>query len=137
MPSRNLADLDPVLQSLCKEFLAQCASAGIKANVDCTYRSNAEQDADYAQGRVTPGGIITNAKAGQSAHNCMAADGTPAAKAFDIYITNDDGTLNWDTTSLPWETAGQIGQGLGLVWGGAWEGNLVDYPHFELVNWKY
>lgn len=134
MASRLLTDLDPRLQPLCREFLAQCAAQGIKAGVDCTYRSEAEQNDDYAKGRTAPGSIITNAQGGQSAHNCTLPDGTPAARAFDIYIQNPDGSLNWNTKSLPWEQAGEIGRSLGLQWGGDFN-SIKDFPHFELKDW--
>ena len=135
MASRDILDLCPELQPLCREHLAQCKSAGINAEVDCTYRSCEEQNDDYAKGRTSPGNIITNAKGGQSAHNCTTPDGEPAARAYDIYILQDDGTLNWDTKSLPWEQAVQIGEGLGLTAGAKFT-TVVDFPHFELPNWK-
>lgn len=136
MPSRDINDLDPALQPLCREFLAQCQAQGINAKIDCTYRSDEEQNADYSKGRTAPGPKVTNAQAGQSAHNCTLPDGTPAARAFDIFIENADGTLNWDTGSLQWEQAGEIGVNIGLEWGGGWKCSLRDFPHFSLPNWK-
>jgi peptidoglycan L-alanyl-D-glutamate endopeptidase CwlK len=128
MASRNLTDLDSTLQPLAREFLAQCASANITAAIDCTWRSGEEQNDDYAKG-------VTKAKAGESPHNCVDATGNPAARAFDIYITNPDGTLNWNTASLPWEQAVQIGLGLGLISGSNFK-DIIDFPHFELPNWR-
>lgn len=124
MASRDINDLCPQLQPLAREFLAQCAAAGILAHIDCTWRSVEEQNDDYAKG-------VTKAKGGQSPHNCTDPDGVPAARAFDIYITNADGTLNWDTTSLIWEQAAEIGKNLGLFWGGDFK-DIIDYPHFQI-----
>jgi peptidoglycan L-alanyl-D-glutamate endopeptidase CwlK len=131
MTSRDIADLCPALQHLCQQFIAQCQAAGIKVGIDCTYRSNAEQDIDYARGRTSPGAIITNARAGQSPHNCTESDGTPAARAFDIYVLNADGTCNWNIASPIWHRVGEIGAALGLTWGGGFH-SLPDYPHFQI-----
>lgn len=128
MSSRDISDLDPILQPLAQEFLAQCQAHGINAHIDCTYRSGEEQDADYAKG-------VTKAKAGQSAHNCVNIQGNPASRAFDIYLINTDGSLNWDTTSPVWQQQAKIGKALGLIWGGDFI-NIKDYPHWELPNWR-
>lgn len=130
MSSRNIDDLHPDMQPLCREFLARCNSHALGVRISCTYRSNEEQDAEYAKGRTAPGNKVTNAKAGESKHN-FTIDGKPSSKAFDIYITNKDGTLNWDSTSLPWQMAGEIGEQLKLSWGGRWK-KIKDYPHFEI-----
>lgn len=132
MASRDINDLCPEMQPICREFLAQCKAMGLNAAVDCTYRSNEEQNDAYAKGRTAAGEIITYAKAGQSKHNVMGTDGNPASRAFDIYLTNADGTLNWDATSLPWQKAIEIGRNLGLVCGADWPHPKRDCPHFEL-----
>lgn len=122
MASRDIKDLVPELQKLCEQFLYQCHSEGMDVFLTCTYRSPEEQDELYAQGRTKPGKKVTNAKAGQSKHN--------TGKAFDIAIKNEDGTLNWDTSHEHWRRAGEIGEDLGLTWGGSWK--MRDYPHFEI-----
>jgi peptidoglycan L-alanyl-D-glutamate endopeptidase CwlK len=132
MASRKIEDLHSALQPICKAFLEECGSAGVNAFITHTYRSDDEQNALYAQGRTKPGRKVTNAKAGQSAHNFTVA-GIPASKAFDIAIKNDDGSLNWDTAHEDWRKAGMIGVALGLNWGGAWK-SFKDYPHFELKD---
>lgn len=134
MPSRLLTDLDPTLEPIARKFLSACAAEKLGVFISCTYRSNAEQTALYAQGRTAPGGIVTGAKAGQSPHNCVTAAGKPAAKAFDIAITGADGALNWNSKSAAWTRAGAIGVALGLEWGGLFKG-FVDSPHFQLKGW--
>lgn len=136
MTDRNISDLCPALQILCQKWIVACSAAGLKVGISQTYRSDAEQDADYAQGRTTPGKIITNAKAGQSAHNCTLADGTPAAQAFDFMIYNDDETtLDWNPQDAKWQKAIAIGINLGLISGSSWH-SIKDYPHFEMPNWQ-
>lgn len=132
MASRLLTDLDPKLQPICQEFIDQCSAEGINIVITCTYRSNAEQDADYAQGRTTPGNVITNAKAGASAHNCTNCQDLPSSRGFDFAIKNSDGSINWTTSSIPWQRAIHIGVALGLI---SLE-RQGDYAHLELANWK-
>ncbi len=124
MPSRDINDLCEELQPICKEFLVQCKAAGINAHISCTYRDNEEQTEAYKAGR-------SHAKAGQSPHNVTTQDGSPAARAFDIYIIRDDGTLDWDIKSNAWQRAGEIGEILGLTWGAEFK-HLVDAPHFQI-----
>ena len=86
----------------------------------------------YALGRTIPGKIITNAKGGESPHNCMLGN-TPAARAFDFAIKKPDGKLTWDGESPAWQRAIEIGEGLGLVSGRSFK--FRDYAHFELPHW--
>jgi peptidoglycan L-alanyl-D-glutamate endopeptidase CwlK len=96
------------------------ASKGLPVFTTCTYRSPEEQDHDYALGRTLPGKIITNARAGQSAHNYrMAADLCFVKEGY----------------KGPWEVVGREARKVGLVWGGDWH-VLVDRPHVERLNWR-
>jgi peptidoglycan L-alanyl-D-glutamate endopeptidase CwlK len=139
MSDRNLSDLDPKLQPLCQQFLANCKTAGLRAIITQTWRSYANQDADYACGRTAPGNIITNARGGLSPHNCTddgTATGTPASKAFDFALYDDgDNALDWDASDPDWQKAIAIGEALGLISGSTWH-SLKDSPHFELPNWN-
>src|SRR4051812_27054380 len=120
MSSRRIEDLHPILRPLAVQFAADCKAAGIDVIFTATYRSSAEQDDLYAQGRTTPGRKVTNAKGGQSQHNTQI-NGTPAARAFDIAIKGPGGTLIWDAHDPKWQKAGLTGKALGLVWGGDWK----------------
>ena len=92
-------------------------------------RTFAESDADYAQGRTTPGQIITKAAAGQSYHNY--------GLAFDMaMITNgkDDNTVGPN-----WLKVVQIMESHGMTWGGHFPDGFHDDPHFENrygYNWR-
>ena len=68
MASRKIEDCHPLLQPKLKAFIATCKSVGIDVLVTCTWRSGAEQDALYAQGRTTPGKRVTNARAGHESN---------------------------------------------------------------------
>ncbi len=132
MSDRTPADLDPEIRAKCQRWQDACRSLGIEVGISQTYRSDAEQDADYAQGRTAPGPIITNAKAGESAHNCTL-NGAPAAKAFDFYIVGTGGKLDWDANDPQWKIAIAMGEYLGMVSGSTW--HMRDCPHFELKDW--
>lgn len=95
----------------------------------CSYRSPAEQEALYAQGRTRPGPIVTNAMAGQSIHNYLPA------LALDVAFLRPDGTLDW-TDSLFQEFAA-VFKPLGVEWGGDWP-KFRDMPHFQApgVRWQ-
>ena len=137
MASRDENDLDQKFLPYCVEFLCRANAAGLRVIIDCTYRSNEEQDALYAQGRTEPGEIVTHARGGQSAHNYCIGD-TPAARAFDIAIyENETGELlDWSPNSIHWKMAHQIGLDLGMVLGADWPAPLTDPPHFEFPNWR-
>ena len=84
------------------------------------YRSIERQNSLYAQGRTTPGNIVTNAKGGQSFHNYgVAVD----------FVFRKEG---YNASQELWETLGVVGRSQGFEWGGDWSG-FVDRPHFELT----
>lgn len=136
MASRALTDLDPRLRDKCNQFLVQCLAEGLNVFITQTYRPDLEQDHDYAQGRTAPGPVITNARAGQSPHNCTDVLGNPAARAFDFAVKTTEGSLDWNASDAQWQRAIDIGTSLGLISGSTFH-SLKDNPHFEMPNWKY
>lgn len=130
MASRNIYDLSAAARVLYVKFDAAMRAAGIDYIVTCTYRSNDDQTALYAQGRTKPGAIVTNAKAGQSKHNAVDADGKPASQAFDIVIMKN-GKPDWDVKDPDWMRAGAIGESVGLEWAGRWI-SFKEFPHFQI-----
>lgn len=134
MSSRHTEDLSADTASLYWLFHYGMVDAQIDYIVTCTYRSEDEQTKLYAQGRTAPGNVVTNAKAGESAHNCEDPNGNPAARAFDI-VPMVNGKPDWDGTHPVWEQAGKIGEGVGLEWAGRWK-SFKEKPHFQLPNWR-
>lgn len=126
MASRSLDDLSEHMRRLTLDFLAACALEKIDVLIYCTLRSNVEQDALYAQGRTTPGHIVTNAKAGQSSHN-PGKDGK--ARAFDA-VPLLHGKPQWNDAAL-YQRLGEIAESVGLKWAGRWTGRLREVAHFS------
>src|SRR5690606_7828810 len=68
--NRRIRELHPRLGIAARQFINTVeGELGIQLRITQGYRSIAEQDALYAQGRTAPGEIVTNARGGQSNHN--------------------------------------------------------------------
>lgn len=131
---RDFQALHPRLQAKAIELKEKCAEQGIYILFSECVRTKAEQDALYAQGRTTPGEIVTNAKG--STYSSQHQWGI----AVDIYLDMDvdgDGQKSDDafnnSTGL-FERIGAIGVSIGLGWGGTWK-SIKDRPHFYLPDW--
>jgi peptidoglycan LD-endopeptidase CwlK len=123
----NIDTLTPATQAKAVQFLSLAndgrLGSGVVVKIISGTRTYDEQSALYAQGRTTPGPIVTNAPAGYSNHNFSIA--------FDIGIFQDGDYL--DDSPL-YRQLGAIGKSIGLTWGGDWA-NIDDEPHFELSPW--
>jgi peptidoglycan L-alanyl-D-glutamate endopeptidase CwlK len=109
--------------------IAACKAQGIDLLVTSTYRSTAEQNALYAQGRTKPGKKVTNAKGGQSFHNHrLAYDVVPLRNGKPVWgTTGEDGKL--------WQRVGELGEAAGLEWAGRWT-KFREFPHFQYTGGK-
>lgn len=127
MASRSFADLQPQFRQRFIDWHAAAeAAAECQLLVTCTYRSPAEQDALYAIGRTKPGKKVTNAQAGQSAHNFgLALD----------FVPLENGKPVWSTTHDAWRKAGNLAPSFGLEWAGTWT-TFREYPHVQVPNWR-
>jgi len=120
--SNDIEDLVPEAQRAARELLEECGRRGIAIFVTSTLRTFHEQDRLYAQGRTTPGNIVTNARGGESKHN--------HGLAFDIAFRSPPAADEYGEGN-PWGRVGEIGKSVGLEWGGDWSG-FQDRPHFQL-----
>lgn len=107
------------------EIIKEAYDEGIYVLITDGYRSNAEQDALYAQGRTKPGPIVTNAKGGQSNHN--------KGIAVDFCLTNKEGTAAYWTVNKDWKRVAAIAKSKGFEWGGDWT-SFKDNPHLEYTG---
>ncbi len=123
---RDITLCHPRLQVLAAKLVEECSKQGLIIKIGETYRTVAEQDALYAQGRTTPGNIVTNAPG--STYGSYHQWGT----AFDIFRNDGQGAYN--EAGNFFDRIGTIGVSLGLEWGGNWK-SPVDKPHFQLPDW--
>ena len=111
--SRLLSDLDPAFLPLAQSLLEKCAEAGHPVAIVETRRSLAQHEA--------------NVKAGKSwTKRSRHCDGL----AIDVCPKELINTPGWVPDSPVWETVGEIGEALGLRWGGRWKQR--DMVHFEM-----
>jgi hypothetical protein len=98
-----------------------------------------EQNALWAQGRSTPGKIITHAKGGTSAHNYGCASD---------WTIFEQGIPQWPASSDPlWKQYQDAIKAAGGLWGADWDDDgqisdekFIDAPHNELplsCTWKH
>ena len=123
---RDITLCHPRLQVLAAKLIEECSKQGLTIKIGETYRTVAEQDALYAQGRTTPGNIVTNAPG--SNYSSYHQWGT----AFDFFRNDGKGAYNESENFFG--KVGVIGVDIGLEWGGNWK-SPVDKPHFQLPDW--
>jgi peptidoglycan LD-endopeptidase CwlK len=112
---QKIRQLHPKLRNKARRFLTMAKRQGLDLKITESTRTWQRQAELYAQGRTTPGQIVTNAKPGTSFHNY--------GLAFDV-IDRKTG-YNAD-----WQKIGKIGKNAGFEWGGSWT-SFVDRPHFQ------
>lgn len=99
---------------------------GVVFRVTQGVRSMAEQAAIYAQGRTTPGVIVTNAPPGHSWHEFgMAVDIVP--------MDQDPPRPDWNTAHPVWRQIIECGESIGLYSGDEFHVKK-DEPHFQLTG---
>jgi len=93
------------------------AYVGVAAIITSARRSAMEQAELYARGRTQRGPIVTNTLRSRHVEG-LAFD-------VDVHATAPD-----DVPLEVWEAFGEVGEYLGLKWGGRW--SMRDWRHFEL-----
>jgi peptidoglycan L-alanyl-D-glutamate endopeptidase CwlK len=117
--------LYPPFRALLEELIAECRRLGAYFFATAGYRSGCEQTKLWCQGRTTTGPIVTQARAGESAHNYgIAAD-------FVRSVYPDRVVPDWSGSS--YDVLGAVARELGLVWGGTWK--TPDRPHIQLEGY--
>ncbi len=120
--SRKLEDLIPILAIKAKELQKQALEKHmIEVLIYCTWRSFAEQEAEYSKGRLIPGKIVTYALPGESLHNYGLAFDCGPIKNLQVDWKNEEAFTK----------IGEIGEELLLRWGGRFK-KPRDLPHFEM-----
>lgn len=123
--SNKINDLNPDMQEKANAFIGKAKEDGLDVYLSETFRNFNMQDSYFKQGRSTPGGIITNAMGGEGLHSYgLAFDAYPVVNGRVLTRITKDNKKYWDRM-------GEIGESVGLKWGGRWK-EFPDNPHFEL-----
>ena len=117
---REISELTPHTQKLCKEFLNRCENAGLPVIITETYRSQKRQDELFKQGRETDGPVVTWTK--NSRHT--------KRRAFDIAKRGPDPYGDEEF----FRKCAEIGKEVGLNPGYFWD-DYQDKPHYEWDEW--
>ncbi len=126
-----IAGLHASVQEAATGLLWAAFYNGIELVVTQGFRSPKEQARLYAQGRTTPGPIVTYAMAGTSWHNYgLAFDVAGFDPVSRFHIRYPDDHLLENGVHY-WEWIGEMGEAQGLAWGGRWK--KPDRPHFQHV----
>lgn len=127
--AKNVATLHNKVQQLFRNWIAECQqmakTLGYEYKAISGNRTWDEQAKLYAQGRTSPGKIVTNAMPGYSNHNFGIA--------VDMGVFKDGRYID---EIKPAEAeafhrkAAVIAEKYNIEWGGNWP-RFKDYPHFE------
>lgn len=132
--AKNIATLHTKVQQLFRNWIAECqivaAAHGYEYKAISGNRTWEEQAKIYAQGRTTPGKIVTNAKPGYSNHNYGIAVDMGVFKAGKYLDAS-----NPSEAEAFHRKAAQIAEKYNIEWGGSWK-SFKDYPHFEYKTGK-
>lgn len=118
------ANVNPTFADMSRETLRDLRREDLSMKVNEGFRSDAQQDKDYAKGRRgIPGeGKVTNARGGESWHNY--------GLAADMIIHDSNGRADWydggDYTKI-WKRYAELATQNGLYAGA----NFGDRPHVE------
>lgn len=112
--------LQPLVYRKAQEVIDEMRLHNLPVYINEGFRSDARQNALYAQGRTTPGNIVTNAKAGDSLHNYGVA--------VDLVFTD----YGYSASETQWQQLGKVAEAHGFEWGGRWA-SFPDRPHCQLM----
>lgn len=119
---KSLDELASYMKPLAEELLAQAAAVGIQCAVIDTGRTPAEQEVKLAQGVSW---------VSRSKHEPQPPEGK--SEAIDVCPVEYLSMKLWHPTGPLWTQLGDIGESLGLRWGGRWVSH-PDLGHFEYVH---
>ena len=132
--AKNVITMHPKVQEIFRNWIAEsqmlAKAHGYEYKAISGNRTWDEQAKIYAQGRTSPGKIVTNAKPGYSNHNYGIA--------VDMGVFKDGKYLD---ELKPAEAeafhnkAAIIAEKYNIEWGGNWK-SFKDYPHFEYKTGK-
>lgn len=123
--SRDITQLHPTLQTKIAQLKTLCEQNDLELGIGECFRTVEEQEALYAQGRTTPGNIVSNARG--TSYSSQHQWGI----AFDFF-KNVKGQEYSDNTFFT--KVANLAKSIGLAWGGDWSG-FIDKPHLYLPDY--
>ena len=123
-------------QRKAREFMKDIGQVGLSQGLSVRILSGTrtfdEQNELYAQGRTSPGDVVTNARAGYSNHNFGIAWDVGIFNEKSEYIDDliDKKMMTSKAVDAEYTKVGAYGKARGLFWGGEW--TKPDYPHFQM-----
>jgi hypothetical protein len=116
--SRSLDDLTPEMRPIAMELLARCIEKRIQVIIIDTLRTPEEQEQNVRNGVSWT-------------RNSKHLPQEPSGKsdAIDIAPVKVLHLKNWAPNHPDWRAIGNIGEDLGLAWGGRW--SIPDCSHFQ------
>jgi peptidoglycan L-alanyl-D-glutamate endopeptidase CwlK len=125
---RYLEGAHPDLVNKIPRVMQAMAKAGHPIKLTSGLRTSKDQASFYAQGRTTPGRIVTQCDGvTKRSNHQVQADGYH--HAVDVVFVTKYGGVTWDG---PWEELGKVVEAEGLTWGGSWA--TPDRPHIEVKH---
>ncbi|MEF2969323.1 M15 family metallopeptidase [Paenibacillus sp. M1] len=125
-------NLNPALKYAGEKLIERCYERGVEIRITWGYRSAAQQQEMYKQGRTAASKakgekVVTQAKPGESNHNYgLAVDFVRIKGRYNMIADIDhDGIADW----IEVVTQAKL---LGSAWGGDRK-SFKDYPHFEMM----
>jgi|ERR1039458_13477 peptidoglycan L-alanyl-D-glutamate endopeptidase CwlK len=119
----RLVGLHPVLVERLVQLDSQLTANGVDFRIIQALRSWAQQATLYAQGRTTPGQIVTDAPPGYTWHQYgFAIDGCPMV----------NGQPDWDVSGPNWHKVYSTLKGCELFSGKDYRGRFKDDDHIQL-----
>lgn len=118
--SRRLDDLSVAFKPIAIELLARLTEAGICVMVIDTLRTAEEQAENIRKGVSWT--LNSKHLTGNAIDICP----------YQIWDLHGPDKLQWDSADPVWARIGEIGERLGLRWGGRWK-STPDMGHFEYV----
>ncbi len=129
---RDMDLLHPDFRILADRLLTKCVEAGLMVMVIETWRSQEAHEEDLRKRRSWANRSKHQNAAIRQGENGLRS--VPAALAIDVapyevYKLHGPDKLEWDAEDPVWQKIGEIGESLGMVWGGRWK--MRDMGHFQ------
>jgi peptidoglycan L-alanyl-D-glutamate endopeptidase CwlK len=124
----RLSEIHPYVAQKVRELAERLSLEGIEIEVVQGLRTYAYQAKLFAQGRTTPGNIVTKCRPGWSYHNFgLAVDVAPDDPSKPGYQPD------WNDTHPTWKRIAEVAVSMGFVAGADFR-TFTDKPHLQMTG---